>query len=153
MPGSAATFAAMNGSCAITRHLERLRAARHFLADAAEAGETEHLAADFFAEEDSSCPTCPASSTHRRRAACGQRQQLRHRQLGDADAVGAGRVHHDDAASAGRFDVDVVDAGAGARDRRSFLAAAMMSGVTFVALRTTSASASARSLEVLRGST
>ena len=39
------------------------------------------------------------------------------RQLGDADAVGAGRVHHDDAAGAGGGDVDVVDAGAGARDR------------------------------------
>ena len=41
----------------------------------------------------------------------------RHRQFRDADAVGARRVHDDDAARAGGVDVDVVDAGAGARDR------------------------------------
>ena len=46
----------------------------------------------------------------------GQRQHEPHRQLGDADAVRAGGVHDDDAAGAGRGDVDVVDAGAGARD-------------------------------------
>ena len=34
--------------------------------------------------------------------------------LGDADAVGAGRVHHHDAARRRGCDVDVVDAGAGA---------------------------------------
>ena len=36
--------------------------------------------------------------------------------LGDADAVGARRIDHQDAAGAGGGDVDVVDAGAGARD-------------------------------------
>jgi hypothetical protein len=33
------------------RHLERLRAARHLLPDAAEAGEAQHLAADLLAEK------------------------------------------------------------------------------------------------------
>ena len=45
-----------------------------------------------------------------------QRQHQRAGVLGDADAVGAGRVDDEDAARAGGGDVDVVDAGAGARD-------------------------------------
>ena len=36
--------------------------------------------------------------------------------LGDADAVGARSVEDEDAASAGRFEVDIVDAGASPRD-------------------------------------
>ena len=44
-----------------------------------------------------------------------QRQHQRAGVLGDADAVGAGRVDDQDAARAGGGDVDVVDAGAGAR--------------------------------------
>ena len=53
-----------------------------------------------------------------------QRQHLRERQFGDADAVGTWCVHHDDPARGGRVEIDVVDAGAGARDdaqrRRGF---------------------------------
>ena len=44
------------------------------------------------------------------------------RVLGDADAVGAGGVHDEDAAIARGADVDVVHAGAGARDRRGGVA-------------------------------
>ena len=45
-----------------------------------------------------------------------QREHQRAGVLGDADAVGARRVDDEDAAGAGRRDVDVVDAGAGAGD-------------------------------------
>ena len=81
-----------------------------------ETGEAERLAAHFFAEETL---LVPLALLHRRvggRNFSGKCQQLRHRQFRDADAVGARRVHHDDAARAGGVDVDVVDAGAGARD-------------------------------------
>ena len=45
-----------------------------------------------------------------------RREHQRERMLGDADAVGARRIHHEDAARGGGGDVDVVDAGAGAGD-------------------------------------
>ena len=47
--------------------------------------------------------------------------------LGDADAVGAGRVDDEDAARARGGDVDVVDAGAGAGDRSAACGAAASS--------------------------
>ena len=103
-------------------HLERLGAARDFLADASQPGQPEHLAAHFLAEK---ALLVPLALLHRRIGGgklSRQRQQLRHGELGDADAVRARRVHDDDAARAGGFDVDVVDAGAGARDRLEFLA-------------------------------
>ena len=43
-----------------------------------------------------------------------QRQQQRESMLGDAHRVAAGRVHYQDAAARGFFDVYVVDAYAGA---------------------------------------
>ena len=45
-----------------------------------------------------------------------ERQHERARVLGDADAVGARRVDDENAAALAAGDVDVVDAGAGARD-------------------------------------
>ena len=48
--------------------------------------------------------------------AAGQRDHQAEGQLGDGDGVGAGRVHHDDAAVRGGVGVDVVDADAGAAD-------------------------------------
>ena len=45
-----------------------------------------------------------------------EREHQAHRELGDADAVGAGGVHDENAARGGGRHVDVVDAGAGARD-------------------------------------
>ena len=98
-------------------HAERRGAARHLLADAAEAGEAERLVAHLLAEK---LLLLPLALLHRRvggRQVARQRQDQAHRQLGDADAVGAGRVHDDDAARAGGGHVDVVDAGAGAGDR------------------------------------
>ena len=51
----------------------------------------------------------------RRNIPC-QRQDEAHRELGDAQAVGAGRVHDDDAARGGGWHVDVVNSRASARD-------------------------------------
>ena len=66
--------------------------------------------------ETASSPTGRPSSRDRRRDRARQRQHQRAGVLGDADAVGAGRVDDEDAAGAGGGDVDVVDAGAGAGD-------------------------------------
>jgi hypothetical protein len=43
-----------------------------------------------------------------------EREHLCQRELGDADAVGPGSIHDDDATAAGGGDVNVVDAGSGA---------------------------------------
>ena len=82
------------------RHAERRRAARDLLADAAQADEAEDLLAHLFAQK---LLLLPLALLHRRVGAGnvpGERQHERHRELGDADAVGARRVHHDDAAGA-----------------------------------------------------
>ena len=112
-----ASSAEMNGSCAtICISNDRARA-RHFLADAAEARRCRASCRAARRRRTSSSPTCAAfiaaSAAGRCRASA---SSWRHRQLGDADAVGARRVHHDDAARGGGVEVDVVDAGAGARD-------------------------------------
>ena len=89
-------------------------AARDFLADPAEPGEAERLVAQLFAEK---LLLLPLALLHRRIGGgqvARERQHLAERELGDADAVRARRVHDDDAAGAGGGDVDVVDAGAGA---------------------------------------
>ena len=95
-------------------HAERRGAARDLLADPAEPGEAERLVAQLFAEK---LLLLPLALLHRRiggRQVAREREHLAERQLGDADAVRARRVHDDDAAGAGGGDVDVVDAGAGA---------------------------------------
>ena len=75
-----------------------------------------------------------------------QRQHQAERQLGDADAVGAGGVHDEDAARAWRRRRRRCRRRCRrARSTRSFGAASISAAVTFVALRTISASASARS--------
>ena len=97
-------------------HAERAGALRDFLADAAEPGDAERLASQLGAEE---ALLLPLRLLHRAvggRNDAGQRQHERARVLGDADAVGARRVDDEDAARAGRGDIDVVDAGAGAGD-------------------------------------
>ncbi len=122
-------------------HAERGGAARDLLADASQAGESQHLVAHFFAEE---LLLLPFALLHRgigRRQMPGQRQHESHRQFRDADAVRAGRVHDHDAACAGRGTSTLstpVPARAMARRRG---AASISAVVTFVALRTTSASA------------
>ena len=98
------------------RHVERARAPHDLAPDAAEAGHAERLAAQLDAAQ---ALLAPLSGLHLRvgegdRAGRGEHE--REDVLGDADAVRAGRVQHEDAAGAGGFDVDVVDAGAGARD-------------------------------------
>ena len=97
-------------------HTERLRATRDFLTNPPEAGDTERLAANFGAEQ---VRLVPAAILHR---AIGRRYRSRERQnqrpgvLGDADAARTGGVDHENAARAGRLDVDVVHADARPRD-------------------------------------
>ena len=97
-------------------HAERPRALRHFLADASEAGDAERLPAQLGAEK---LLLLPAPFLHRAIGGGDRARQRQHQRagvLGDADAVGAGRVDDEDAAGAGGGDVDVVHAGAGAGD-------------------------------------
>ena len=146
-PSVPATCSEMNGSCAtMCMPNERARGA-DFLADPAEPDDAERLAAQLGRRSASSFPTRRASSrvggrelrapaTASAPAPCSATLMLL--------APGAFMTTMPRAVAAG--DVDVVDAGAGARDdSRSCGAAAMSAAVTFVALRTTSASASARS--------
>ena len=77
-------------------------AARHFLPDPAEAGKAERLVAKLLAEK---LLLLPLALLHRRVGGgnvAGQREHQPDGQLGHADAVRARRVHHDDAAGAGR---------------------------------------------------
>jgi hypothetical protein len=97
-------------------HAEGVGAAGDLLADAAEADEAERLAADLLAQEFLFLPLALLHRGVGGGQVAGQCQYLSHRELGDADAVGTGSVHDDDAAGAGGRDVDVVDPGAGAGD-------------------------------------
>ena len=97
-------------------HLEGSRAGGDLLSDAAEADDAERLAAELAAGKLLLLPLVRLHRRVGRRQMARQREQLAHRQLRDADAVGARRVHHDDAACAGGVQVDVVHARAGARD-------------------------------------
>ena len=97
-------------------HAEGTGAPGDFLADSSQPGHAERLPAHFRAEK---ALLLPFSGLH---GAVGGGNRPRERQhqracvLGDADAVGAGRVDDQDAAGAGAGHVDVVDAGPGARD-------------------------------------
>jgi hypothetical protein len=98
-------------------HVEGCGAARHLLADASETRQPERLLADLFAQE---LLFLPFALLHRlvgaRDVTC-HRQHQTDGQFGDADTVGPGCIHHDDAAAAGGRYVDVVHAGARACDR------------------------------------
>ena len=97
-------------------HAERAGALRNLLADAAQAGDAERLAAQLGAEE---ALLLPPGVLHR---AIGGGNRSRHRQhqrarvLGDADAVRARRVDDENSAAARGGDVHVVHASARARD-------------------------------------
>ena len=125
-------------------HAERAGALRHLLADAPEAGDAERLAAQLGAEKPLLLPLAVLHRPIGGGNAARERQHQGAGVLGDADAVRARRVDDEDAARAGRGDVDVVHAGAGAGDDAELAAPpASRSAVTLVALRTSSASASA----------
>ena len=95
--------------------------------------------------ENVSCPSALLHGPVGRRDRASQRQHQRPGVLGHADAVGARRVDHQDAARACGLDIDVVDARAGPCDDSQFRRRRQEAGRDFVALRTSSASASARS--------
>jgi hypothetical protein len=62
------------------------------------------------------------------------------RMLGGGDRIAERRVHHDDAASRGGRDVDIVDADPGAAYHLQLVAASSTSAVTLVAERMASPS-------------
>jgi hypothetical protein len=97
-------------------HAEAGGAPRHFLTDAAEAGEAKRLVAHFLAEKFLLFPLALFHGRVGRGQMAGEREDETHRELGHADAVGARCVHHDDAAAARSRHVDVVDASAGPGD-------------------------------------
>ena len=113
---SRAMCALMNGSCAMT-FISNARARRATSWPMRpETGQAQRLAAHFLAEK---ALLVPCALLHRRvggRDFSGKCQHQRHRQFRDADAVGAWRVHDDDAARAGGVHINVVHASAGARD-------------------------------------
>ena len=98
-------------------HFKGQGAAGDFLANAAEPGQAEYLAAHLFTEKGLLVPLAGLHRGIGRRQLARQREQLRHGQFRDADAVGSWRVHDDNAATAGGFDVHVVHARTGAGDR------------------------------------
>ena len=69
-----------------------------------------------------------------------EREHHRDDVLGCRNRVAGRRVEHEHAVPSGRVDVDVVDADTGTPDNAQRGAAAKISAVTFVSLRTTSAS-------------
>jgi len=77
---------------------------------------TERLTAQLGAEELLLLPLALFHGGIGRRQVTRQREDEAHGKLGDAHAVGARRVHHDDPARAGGGHVDVVHAGARAGD-------------------------------------
>ena len=113
---AAARSAEMNGSWATTRMPNaRARCATSWPMRP-KPGDAERLAAQLGAEETLLLPAAVLHRAIGRRDDAGQREHQRPGVLGDADAVGARRVDDEDAARAGGVDVDVVDAGSGARD-------------------------------------
>ena len=83
------------------------------LADPAQTGDAKRLAAKLVSEKALLFPAAVFHGAIGGRDEARQRQHERERMLGDADAVGARGVDHEDAAGAGGRDVDVVHAGAG----------------------------------------
>ncbi len=101
-------------------HAERAPARRDFLPDSSEAAEAERLAPQLRAGQ---LLLVPDPALHRRVGGwhrAGQRQHQRQRVFGDAHAVAAWRVHDENAARAGRGEIDVVDPGSGAGNYPKF---------------------------------
>ena len=91
-------------------HLERERPLDHHRADVARADDPERLARELVAGREALL--LPLAGLHRRRGRRDlprEREHHRDRQLGHRDRASARRVHHHDAAPAGRREVDVVD--------------------------------------------
>ena len=104
------------GSNATTRHLQRLREARHFRADRAKSDQAQRLVAQFAAGKFLLLPLARFHRGIGLRHRMRHGQQQRHGVLGDADGVSAGSVHDQHALARGGVEVDVVDADAGASD-------------------------------------
>ena len=101
-------------------HSKGARSSRDFLSDSSKPAKPEGLAAKFRAGQ---FLFVPHTALHRGvggRDRPGERQHQRQRVLSDADAVSPWCVHHQDAAGAGRRQIDVVDARAGAGNHPKF---------------------------------
>jgi hypothetical protein len=97
-------------------HLERSRTPCDFLSDAPESCKSQRFSANFFTKETFFVPLALLHRRIGRGYLSGKCQQQRHRQFRHTDAVRTWGIHDDDAACACLVDVNVVDAGACARD-------------------------------------
>ena len=97
-------------------HAEGEGALGDFGADAAEAEHSEGLAKELGAGERLAVPLAFVHGLDGFRDRTREGEEVGERQLGGGDGVARGGVHHDDAALGSGFDVDVVDAYAGAAD-------------------------------------
>src|SRR5581483_4331883 len=99
------------------------RAARHLLADPAEAEDAERLAGELDAAVARTFPAAGAQGGVRLRDVAREREQEADRVLGRGEDGRGGRIGDDDAAPRRRSDVDVVDADARPADDAEPLAA------------------------------
>ena len=102
-------------------HFEGARAAGNFRANAAESDEAQRFSAQLSSRRGRFFPSAGVNRGIRLRHGAREGQHEREGVFRDADAVSAGRVHHQDAAMRGRFDVDIVDSDAGAADHAKAL--------------------------------
>ena len=114
MPFSRATAAETNGSAADNLHAESAGALGHFKTDAAQAENAERLAAQLRALQVFLLPLAGVHGGVGRGQFARQGDHQADGQFGDGDGIGAGRIHHHDAAARGGLGVDVVHAHAGA---------------------------------------
>ncbi len=97
-------------------HAERLGPLGDQLADTAEADDAQHLISELDTDEVAAPPLASLQRAVGLGDVAADGQHEGHGQLGRGHAVGPGGVHNDNAAHRGRFDVDVVNADAGAPD-------------------------------------
>ncbi len=103
-------------------HAQRDGSLGDFLGDAPEPDGTQHFVAHFNAHELAALPLAGAHVRAGRRDVARQRHQHGDGVLGRGDHIARGRIDHGDARLGGRFNVDVVNADAGAADDTQLLA-------------------------------
>ena len=131
MPRPAATWSEMNGSCATTfMPNARARSATSWPIRPSPTS-AERLAAQLRAHQRLLVPHRPLHRGVGGGNGARERQHQRKRVLGDAHAVGARRVHHEDAARGGGGEIDVVDARTGAGDHPKLRRRVNQRGVHF----------------------
>ena len=122
-PSSSRAFRAQKRIESDDPHLQSQPARSDDRADVAATDDSERLAGQLDAHEPVLFPLARLRRHVRARDLPGERKHQRDRMLGGGDRVAERRVHHDDAASRGGWNVDVVDADAGAANDLQFLRA------------------------------